>query len=47
MSIEVGQEGYIDGLEQVQTKPLGVASTPVEDKSILRTCMRRSANMGI
>lgn len=38
MSIEIGQEGYIDGLEQVQTKPLGVAETPLKDATILRTC---------
>eukprot|EP00438_Fugacium_kawagutii_P028282 Skav227626 [mRNA] locus=C9358797:125:8101:- [translate_table: standard] len=36
--IEIGQEAYVDALECVQTKPLGVASTPLPDKSILRTC---------
>ena len=36
--IEIGQETYIDALECVQTKPLGVASTPLPDKSLLRTC---------
>ena len=34
--IEIGQETYIDALECVQTKPLGVASTPLPDKSLLR-----------
>ncbi len=36
--IEIGQEAYIDALESVQTKPLGNASTPLNDKSLLRTC---------
>ena len=36
--IEIGQEAYIDALESVQTKPLGNASTPLENKSLLRTC---------
>lgn len=36
--IEIGQETYIDALESVQTKPLGNASTPLQDKSLLRTC---------
>ena len=36
--IEIGQEAYIDALECVQTKPLGTASTPLPDKSLLRTC---------
>lgn len=36
--IEIGQEAYVDAMECVQTKPLGNASTPLPDKSILRTC---------
>ena len=36
--IEIGQEAYIDTMECVQTKPLGNASTPLPDKSLLRTC---------
>lgn len=36
--VEVGQEAYIDGLEEVMTKPLGSAGTPLKDKSLLRTC---------
>ena len=36
--IDIGQEAYIDALECVQTKPLGVASAPLPDKSLLRTC---------
>ena len=36
--IEIGQEAYIDAMDCVQTKPLGTASTPLPDKSILRTC---------
>ena len=36
--IEIGQETYIDAVECVQTKPLGVASTPLPDKFLLRTC---------
>ena len=38
MEIEVGQEAYIDALEQVPTKPLGPASTPLQNPKILRTC---------
>lgn len=36
--IEIGQEGYIDALEPVPTKPLGVASTPLKNPTILRAC---------
>ena len=37
-SIEVGQETYIDSLKPVETKPLGTASTPLPNASILRQC---------
>ena len=37
-SIEVGQETYIDSLQPVETKPLGTASTPLKNASILRQC---------
>ena len=38
LAIEIGQEAYIDALEPVATKPLGTASTPLKDASIMRTC---------
>ena len=38
LQIEVGQESYVEALSEVSTKPLGIASTPLQDKSILRTC---------
>ena len=37
-AIEVGQETYIDSMQPVETKPLGTASTPLKNASILRQC---------
>ena len=37
-AIKIGQESYIDALEQVPTKQYGTASTPLKDASIMRTC---------
>ena len=38
MEIEVGQENYIDNLKEVPTKPLGQASTPLPNSTIMRAC---------
>ena len=43
--IEIGQETYIEGLEPVNTKPLGSAGTSLNDPGILRTC--RAVSMGV
>ena len=37
-AIEVGQEAYVDSLEQIPTKTLGNASTPIKDPTLMRTC---------
>ena len=37
-SIEIGQESYIDGLNQVPTKQLGSAGTALTNPSLLRQC---------
>jgi hypothetical protein len=37
-AIEIGQETYIEGLEPVNTKPLGSAGTNLNNPGILRTC---------
>ena len=37
-AIEVGQEAYIDALEQIPTKTMGNASTPIKDPTLMRTC---------
>ena len=36
--IEIGQESYVDALKSVATKPLGIASTPLKNPTILRAC---------
>ena len=38
MEIEVGQENYVENLKEVPTKPLGQASTPLQNPTIMRAC---------
>ena len=45
MSIEVGQESYIESLQQVETKPLGTSQTALPGPSILRTCAGQLARV--